>query len=296
MSVSVVISTRDRPQALARCLDGLAAGTALPAEVVIVDQSRGDETETVVRTAEPFLPLVYLHHAGTGLGASQNLGIRAATQDVVAVVDDDCVPSGDWVAGVAAEFAESPDLGLVGGGVLALGPAAPGVEAVSTRTSTRPVEFRSRVEPWNIGSGNNFALRRLWFDRIGGCDERLGPGAPGRGGLDMDLFYRLARAGAPTRYQPRLVVHHERKSHAERLARRTDYGFGMGACCALWLRERDLFALRVLGLWTALRSLRLLAAATRRDWRRAREEVLVLGGTVRGLAWGANAPPRPRSG
>ena len=61
--------------ALARCLRGLAAGTALPAEVVVVDQSRGDETKTVVQAAEQLLPLVYLHHEGTGLGVSQNLGI-----------------------------------------------------------------------------------------------------------------------------------------------------------------------------------------------------------------------------
>ena len=28
--------------------------------------------------------------------------------------------------------------------------------------------------PWKVGSGNNFAVRREWFERIGGCDERLG--------------------------------------------------------------------------------------------------------------------------
>ena len=42
--ISVAISTRARPDALGRCLDALLAGERLPAEIVVVDQSRDDRS------------------------------------------------------------------------------------------------------------------------------------------------------------------------------------------------------------------------------------------------------------
>jgi hypothetical protein len=157
---------------------------------------------------------------------------------------------------------------------------------VASRTSGVRRRFRGRTLPWNIGSGNNFALRREWFQRVGGCDQRLGPGTPGRGGLDMDLFYRVLRAGGTALYEPDAVVLHERAPRAGRLARRGPYGFGMGALCALRMRERDAYALPLLAGWVALR-LRLAAAGLARGRLVAvREEALVLAGTAAGIGYG----------
>jgi GT2 family glycosyltransferase len=284
--VAVAISTLDRPDALARCLESLARGTEVPAEVVVVDQSDDRTAEAVVASATGRLAGVR-HIAGTerGLARGQNESVRAGTQPLVAVLDDDCVASPDWIATVARTLV---DVDVVAGRVLPL-EGAPGLEPVSSRTSTVRREFRWRAIPWDVGSGNNFALRREWFERIGGCDERLGPGSPARGGVDMDLFYRLVRAGAVTRYEPDLVVYHERKPRSERLARRGAYGHGMAAACGIWLRSGDRYAWRVLAAWLGLRS-RLLASALRhRRWVAAWEEVLVLGGTGRGLVHGLRA-------
>ena len=113
--------------------------------------------------------------------------------------------------------------------------------------------------------------------------------APGRGAVDIDLFYRFLRAGARVRYEPTLLVHHARATRAERLARRSPYGYGMGAACAKWLRERDAHALGVFAAWLALRLVRLVRAGLHRRLGGVREELLVLAGTVRGLAWGLYA-------
>ena len=78
--------------------------------------------------------------------------------------------------------------------------------------------------PWDVGSGNNFALRRSAWTAIGGCDERLGPGSPGRGAVDLDLFHRILTAGGSLLYDPSCVVHHERDTPQARLARRGPYG------------------------------------------------------------------------
>ena len=276
----------ERPDAVRRCLRSLAAGRLPPPEVVVVDQSRDERTQAVLREAAEGLPIVVVRQEPRGLGASQNAGVRAARGAVVAVTDDDCVVDAAWLATIARAFAETPGLGALGGRVLALPPEGDRTWPVSTRTSARRADFQGRGRPWAVGSGNNFAVRRELFLRIGGCDERLGPGSPGLGGVDMDLFYRLLRAGAHVRYDPNALVHHERQTLAERLARRPLYGHGMGAAVAFRLRERDRRAPGLLAAWLRLRIAMLGRAALRRDWAAAREEVTMLGSTARGLRHG----------
>lgn len=285
--VTVAISTRDRPDMLARCLDSLAAGARLPAEIVVVDQSRGNASREIV--ASRHLPGVRIHHvpnSASGLGVSQNIAFRASTCPVVAVLDDDCVAAADWIAVIERAFEGDGELSLLAGRVLPLGPAAQGRFAVSTRTSTTARDFGRDDAPWHVGSGNNFAARADWLRRIGGNDERLGPGSPGRGGVDMDLFRRLLNAGARVRYEPASVVRHEQADRADRRARRYPYGHGMGACCVLWMRARDRAAPAIFGQWLSMRIGRLFEGLRRRDWERAREEIAVLRGTFAGLWYG----------
>jgi GT2 family glycosyltransferase len=148
------------------------------------------------------------------------------------------------------------------------------------------VEFQQNAMQWDIGSGNNFAVKREWLNRIGGNDERLGPGSPGQGAVDMDLFYRLLHAGARIRYEPDLVVYHARTTEAGRISRRIPYGYGMGACCRIWLRQKDHQALRVLARWFLLRMRRLWEGIRKGHWMLIYEELLVLTGTIRGFIAG----------
>jgi O-antigen biosynthesis protein len=284
--LGVVISTRDRAELLGRCLDAVMVGEVLPAEIVVVDQSHNDRTRLVVQKhAMGPVEVRYVHHAGSGLGASQNLAFDLARRQVIAVLDDDCVASPRWAAVIEEAFA-SKEVDVLTGRVLPLGPAAPGVFAVATRTRDQRVDFSPDAMPWDIGSGNNFAASRAWLKRVGGNDERLGPGALGQGAVDMDLFYRLLRAGARVRYEPESVVYHEQTTLSGRLERRGPYGYGMGACCGIWIHRGDLHAARMLVGWLLMRTRRLLAGLRRGDRLTAREEVLMLGGTLRGLAYG----------
>ena len=276
-AISVAISTRDRSTALRRCLRSLLEGRATPAEVVVADQSRGPETREVVEELhDQGLPVRYLRARPGGLGASQNDAIHATSSPVVAVIDDDCVAAEDWLEQIAAAFEADPELALLGGRVLPLGPPAAGRYAVSSRVSAEPRTYGRGAMPWDVGSGNNFALRRIWFEQIGGCDERLGPGAPLRGGLDMDLFHRVLQAGGRARYEPAVVVLHERATREGRLSRRQDYGYGTGAAVAIWLGAGDRSARRVLASWLRMRGELLARALVKGRWEGVHEESIVL--------------------
>ena len=285
--LTVAISTRDRPQALARCLESLLAGETRPAEIVIVDQSRDRSTEDVAEaTRGKGVDVVYVRHAGSGLGASQNTGVAHARHAVVAVTDDDCVVDPQWLCVATRAFGGPQSVELLTGRVLPLGPETVGLYPVSSRTSAVPRQLGRNAMPWDVGSGNNFAVTREAFLAIGGNDERLGPGSPGQGGVDMDLFYRLLRAGARARYDPASVVFHERATRAARLGRRWPYGFGMGACCALRYAEGDRRALWMLARWLLFRTRRFARAVRSLDRNLAREEILVLRGTLAGYRYG----------
>lgn len=285
--VAVAISTRDRPRALERCLRSLAAGRLEPAEVVVSDQSEGAETRELLTQAK--LGFVrYVRARPGGLAAAQNDAVRATTAPVVAVLDDDCVADEKWLESIASAFADE-ELAFLSGPVLPLGPETPGTHPVATRTSRERRELDARTLPWDAGSGNNFAFRKAWFERIGGCDERLGPGARGKGALDMDLFRRLLRTGARGRYEPDAIVLHERATTAGRLARRFPYGYGMGACCVLWMRQGDAHGFRVLARWLAMRTNRFARSLARGRWLAVREELLVLAGTAGGIVFGLRA-------
>jgi O-antigen biosynthesis protein len=230
VSVSVVICTKDRPDALARCIDALRECTPPPAQVVVVDQ--GD------RPAAP-AGVEYVHMTERGVSRGRNRGARAAEHELLAFTDDDCVPAPEWIRVLERGFEGGVD--GVTGRVLPL-PGESGV-AVSSRTSTARRTFSGPGQtPWAIGTGGNLSVRRSAFEAVGGFDEALGPGTPARAAEDVDLLYRLVNEGFAILYEPDAVVYHELKSRRSRVGGRYGYGLGLGAFLARHAARGDAHA------------------------------------------------------
>ncbi|WP_101525066.1 glycosyltransferase family 2 protein [Nocardioides houyundeii] len=105
-SVAVVVVTFNRADLLSRMLDGLAAQTRRPDEVVVVDNASTDHTRAVLEARED-LPLRVVHmsenlggaggfHRGTELA-------HAAGHDRIWLMDDDVVPAPDCLAVLMAQ-------------------------------------------------------------------------------------------------------------------------------------------------------------------------------------------------
>lgn len=119
MLISVVVPTRNRPRDVERLLPTIEQQTRLPDQVILVDQSPGDETAGAVkggmgpRVAERF---VYVHDSEIkGVSAARNVGIGLATSDVVVFLDDDVLLSPDCLEQLDRAFDANPDYAGIGG-------------------------------------------------------------------------------------------------------------------------------------------------------------------------------------
>jgi glycosyltransferase involved in cell wall biosynthesis len=120
VTVSVVIPVKDDAMLLRRCLDALAAQRMPPAEVLVVDNASHDDTAGVARSHGARV----VFEAVPGIPAAAAAGFDAASGDVVARLDADCVPPPDWVERIARAFERDPELdGLTGTATFEGGPA-----------------------------------------------------------------------------------------------------------------------------------------------------------------------------
>ena len=96
MSLSVVIVNYNTRELLRQCLHALQAQT-IPLEIIVVDNASSDESAAMVREAFPQVKLL-TPAQNTWFCGGNNLGIAAATQDYVLLLNPDTVPAPDALA------------------------------------------------------------------------------------------------------------------------------------------------------------------------------------------------------
>lgn len=101
-TVSLIITTYNRPRALDRVLASAFGQTVRPVQVLVADDGSGIETaREVARWAERFegrLLHVWQPDQGFRLSASRNRAIRDAIGDLLVFVDGDCLMRQDFIA------------------------------------------------------------------------------------------------------------------------------------------------------------------------------------------------------
>jgi hypothetical protein len=108
MNISVVIPTYNRADLLGETLDAVLAQTLKPAEIIVVDDGSTDSTEAVLARFAPQVQHVRIKNSGELV--ARNIGLRAATGDLVAFCDSDDVWRPEFLATMAALFEAEPDL------------------------------------------------------------------------------------------------------------------------------------------------------------------------------------------
>ena len=202
--LTIVVPVRDRPEQLERCLE--AIGRACPqSPVVVVDDGSASRAAVRAICAARGSRLIR-HDEARGPAAARNAGLAACATPFVGFVDSDVVlPNGS--AGRLLGHLGDPSVGAVAPRVRGLPPARGRIGAYEARHSALDMGPRGGlVAPGRpvsyVPSAVIFARR----DAIpGGFEEMLWVGE------DVDLVWRLCRAGWRVRYAPEVEVWHDHR-------------------------------------------------------------------------------------
>ena len=116
IKISVVIPTYRRPKDLERCLDALKKQKVPTYEVLVVVRDTDTETWTFFQTFNPeLLPMRTVTVNVSGVVAAMNVGMDAASGDIIAFTDDDAAPHTDWLERIENHFLSDSNIGGVGG-------------------------------------------------------------------------------------------------------------------------------------------------------------------------------------
>jgi GT2 family glycosyltransferase len=205
--ISVVVPSHERALRLRWLLNALEEETLSHDlwEVVVVHDSRGEETEGLLAT-HPLARAGVLRHRrlelGTGTPARQrNVGWRMARAPVVAFTDDDCRPEPEWLEALLEAVRAHP-------GAIVQGAVRPDPFEADVMRAPR---FRTlEVDPPGpFAQTANIAYPRRLLEDVGGFDEAI----PTAAGEDTDLALRARRAGAEYAGAPEAVVNHAVESY-----------------------------------------------------------------------------------
>ncbi|MGY1630810.1 mycofactocin biosynthesis glycosyltransferase MftF [Geodermatophilus sp. SYSU D01186] len=244
--LTVVVPVKDRPAAVDRLLAALRADPATVAVPVLVVDDGSADPGTLARVATRHGARVLRHEESRGPAAARNAGLAAATTDLVAFLDSDCVPRPGW-ATVLAPHAADPRLALVAPRITALPPRGAGwVDRYETAVSA--LDMGAHPAPVTAGTAVSYVPSAALLARrtaLGdGFDESM------RVAEDVDLVWRLTAAGWRVRYEPAAEVAHEHPSATgEWLRRRAFYGTG---AALLAVRHGAAVAPVVVSPWSAL--------------------------------------------
>ncbi|HUX20464.1 MAG TPA: glycosyltransferase [Spirochaetia bacterium] len=217
MAVAVVIPTCNRPGPVKSMLQSILDGSMVPEELMVVDQSKGPETENLVgdlRRRYPFLK--YERDTGTGTSHAKNLGWSRVSSELVCFTDDDAEVDHYWLESLVTVLDANADCGAAGGriDIPNLDDYRPLVFPKDKMYLMPYLNFGEQTKMFHDGSypvGVNMITRRDLLSKLGGFNEDLGPNYAKRrpiSGEESDYCHRVHLLGFSLIYVGNAIVRH----------------------------------------------------------------------------------------
>ena len=216
MKISVIICTYTpaRLKDLHQAIQSVQNQTRKPNEI-IVSVDHNIEMFNQLKS-ELSLSIKVVHNTNTsGLSETRNTGIRCASGDIVAFIDDDAVAEKDWLESLTSHFCSSRVV-AVGGKAIPI-----------WLNGRRPTWFPEELD-WIVGCtykglplhgseirnvpGCNMAFRREVFEKIGFWRTEIGArGQAHKGGEEAELCLRIKHEmpGSLIFYEPERAIYHK---------------------------------------------------------------------------------------
>ena len=200
--VSVVVCAYNAERTIDRCLASLAALNYPDYEVIVVNDGSRDRT---LEIAEGYGFCRIISQPNKGLSVARNVGAEAASGEIVAYTDSDCVTDPDWLNYLVGKM-EASKLAACGG------PNFPPPEdtlipAVVAVAPGGPTHVLISDEVAEHIAGCNMAFHREVMLRLGGFDPIYCAA-----GDDVDICWRFQDAGYVIGFSPAAVVWHFRRN------------------------------------------------------------------------------------
>lgn len=212
--VSVLVPTRDRPDALPAVLAALAEQdtAGLEPELVVVDndsEAASRATTAAIVAAHPW-PARLVDEPRPGVAVARNTATAAAGSELLVFLNDDVVPRGsDWLRGHVEHLQGADDEHACVLGPVTWHPATPRTPVMTWLERTGKSHDYTRVRRGESPPGewyaNNLSMWRGALDAAGGFDPRF----TSYGWQEYDLALRLADAGLRIRFVPALEAWHQ---------------------------------------------------------------------------------------
>ncbi|MGH9137818.1 MAG: glycosyltransferase family 2 protein [Acidimicrobiales bacterium] len=214
--IAVAVSTYQRPDRLARLVEGLERQTlgSDRFEVVIVDNGSADDTFEVLEklAAGTELDLRPLRREeNRGPAAARNAAWGATSAPFVAFTDDDCVPDPEWLEAGLRTLRRHSAMGVVQGRTM-----IPVLTSPPPNTDWLVWRDIRQLTPWFEGC--NLFFRREALEAVGGFDESIG-----WYGEETALGWGVLAAGWDRIYEDAAVIRHDVTQRPLRLHLRDRY-------------------------------------------------------------------------
>jgi glycosyltransferase involved in cell wall biosynthesis len=231
LPASILVPTRDRAHYLEVTLASVVPqADRLGAEVIVINDGADGRTEAIAKRHETRL-LTFAEPRG--LNAARNAGIRAASSDVIVLIDDDIEAPPGWLESMLAGIAAAPDHEVFGGpirariegGLRMCDDEDPPISALELGSADRDTEA-----VW----GANMAIRRSAFERLGPFDETI----TGLRGDEEEWERRYTSAGGTIRYIARAGLDHRRDRTDSSVRALSRSAYRLGRAARRWDRRK----------------------------------------------------------
>ena len=199
--VSVIVCSYNGAKTLDRCLESLKHIKYPDYEVILVDDGSKDNTQEIA-ARHPWI--VNVRQENSGLSVARNVGAQAATGEVLAYTDSDCMADPEWLYFMVGTLLSGDYAGV--GGPNISPPAENWIQACVAAAPGGPNHVLLTDLIAEHIPGCNMAFYKWAFEKVGGFDPEYR-----KAGDDVDFCWRLQQEGQIIGFSPSAIVWHYRR-------------------------------------------------------------------------------------
>ena len=222
----MVIAVRNEAKYIKKCIESIFnQDFEGEYEVIVADGMSNDGTYEILQNLQKKYKFILLKNEKINAAAGRNIGIKKARGKYIAFIDGDAYAFKDWLSNIKKAFEraggraagvggpdllpEDADYKMRAIGLVMTSPLARGGK-LNPSTQHGLIDEERYVE--HIPTCN-LCLKREIFDKVGLFDEKFVKGQ------DLELSYRIKKAGYKLFYSPSIKVVHYRKGDISSFAR-----------------------------------------------------------------------------